>query len=658
MIRTKNNWLTSLAITLGCVIPGAISAGCASDQAASEDISESAATLGVEVASCSQSGSSGYNASSNLTLTMGSVTNLVFGVVNGYVTVNGYACVKSTGAKLKPSDIKKITITGTSGDDKVVIDTLSGALGSTILAATGGIVIDMAGGTGDVFSIRGSSNADKWSSGMSGGDLYFEISGDTTADVRVQNDEVVNVSLSGGNDIFTEQGGTFTATHLAGVAVTSLTAVTLDTAINGGDGDDTLTGGDGDDAISGGAGNDIFKSAVLDGDDTIAGGAGTDKMDYTGRTNDLTVVMDGSTDSGEGSEKDHVGSDVEDMIGGGGNDTLTGNTVSNHIQGGNGDDTISGGVNAGACTSDIDVLDGEGGNDVFDEGSAADCADTVNGGAGTDRIDYQGRSADLGISLDGVANDGDSAVTEKDNIKNDVEIVISGSGNDTIVGSANADELHGGPGNDTIGGGAGNDVLTGDSGNDILNGEAGDDTFDESDVDAEYASGTENKGDDDDVMNGGTHDTLGIDTVSYALRTADVIASTCMDSTKLTGSATASLTGTCADDDGESGEHDKIVNVTHIIGGDGDDTLTGHTADDTLEGGDGDDTLKGGAGNDILFGDDGDDTLEGSSGDDYLDGGAATSADSFDGDDAATTTPGDGDVCITKAGDTITRCEL
>jgi Ca2+-binding RTX toxin-like protein len=117
-------------------------------------------------------------------------------------------------------------------------------------------------------------------------------------------------------------------------------------------------------------------------------------------------------------------------------------------------------------------------------------------------------------------------------------------------------------------------------------------------------------------------------------------------------------TGNCADDDGETAntEQDKIMNVTHIIGGDGDDQLTGAAADDILEGGLGDDTLKGGLGSDSLYGDAGDDTLEGDEGDDYLDSGATTNGDTLDGDNLTVTS--DGDVCVYNAGDTVSNCEL
>ncbi len=523
MFRTQNSLLKSLAVTLACVVPAASMIGCSSgtgEPSAPEAVSESAATLGVAVATCSTAASSGYNNTTQALTLAVSTPNLVFGVVGGFVTVNGYACVKPTaagGGKLTPAMVKKVTITGTGADEKVVLDELSGGFGPSILSATGGINIDMGSGS-DTFSIRGTSSTDKWTAGSAGGNLYMEISGDTVADVKVIAADVVNVSLSSGDDTFSGRGGAFTATHLAGSTLTTLGAATGAMAINGGDGNDTLTGGAGNDVISGGAGNDIFKTGpAADGDDTYNGGAGTDKMDYSTRSAALTVVMDGTTASGDltATEADLVGADVEDLVGGTNNDTLTGNTLPNHIQGGDGDDVINGGA-AGTCSADLDVLDGENGNDTFDQGATADCGDTLTGGAGTDVVDYQLRTNTLTITIDGAVNDGET--NEKDNVKTDVEVVLGGSGNDSITGSANADELHGGPGNDTIFGAAGDDILVGDSGNDTLNGEAGNDTFAEGLADALYVGSMagEKQGLGDDVINGGS----GFDTVDYSARTA------------------------------------------------------------------------------------------------------------------------------------------
>ncbi len=658
MIRTKNALLKGLALTIGSVLPAALLAGCSQDiseEQQPEQVSESAAELGVAVATCSTAASSGYNpTTSALAITM-STPNVVIGVVGGFVTVNGHACVKPTtagGAKLTPGMVKQISITGTNVDEKVVVDMLSGSFGPSVLGNTGGIVVDLGSGT-DSFSLRGTSGADKYTGGKSGSDNYFEVSGDAIADIRVIAADSIAISLSSGNDTFSGRGGTFTASHLiSGTTITTLAAMSSAVVVNGGDGDDTLTGGDGNDTLSGGLGNDTFKTsagASADGDDVYTGGGGTDKMDYSGRTADLTVTMDSQAGSGQSGESDTISDDIEDLIGGIGNDVLSGNTSSNSIKGGAGDDTLWGG-DAGTCASDVDTLDGEAGNDKFVMTDTADCADSLIGGAGTDTADYQLRVASLTITLDNGANDGEQG--EKDNVKSDIEIVLGGQAGDTITGSANSDELHGGPGVDTINGGAGDDLIIGGAGNDILNGDAGNDTFDEGATDALISGDT--KGGGGDVINGGA----GFDTVTYAERSASVLVTLCMDPAKMSG-ATTLMTAACTDSDGEASEGDKIVNVTHVIGGSADDTITGGTGDDTLEGGGGVDTIHGGLGADTIFGDAGDDDLFGDEGDDYIDGGAGD--DKINGDSATGGNVADGDICIGDATDTpanTVNCDL
>jgi len=84
-------------------------------------------------------------------------------------------------------------------------------------------------------------------------------------------------------------------------------------------------------------------------------------------------------------------------------------------------------------------------------------------------------------------------------------------------------------------------------------------------------------------------------------------------------------------------ESDKTINIEWLTGGDGADTLTGHTAGETIEGGAAADTISGGAGDDTLFGDAAGDTLDGQAGNDTLYGGA--------GADSSTGGSGDADVC-------------
>jgi Ca2+-binding RTX toxin-like protein len=191
---------------------------------------------------------------------------------------------------------------------------------------------------------------------------------------------------------------------------------------------------------------------------------------------------------GQAGENDDVTYTVENIIGGSGNDTLTGSDQYNVITGGAGNDTINGVANATCPTSGAgDQLNGGAGNDIFLMGATANCGVVVSGGTGVDTVDYSSRTAAVNLSLDGTANDGDptanSGAGEKGNLNaSDIEIVIGGQGNDVITASSAGSELHGGPGNDTLNGGAGSDVLVGDSGNDIINGGAGDDYIVESAV--------------------------------------------------------------------------------------------------------------------------------------------------------------------------------
>ena len=60
---------------------------------------------------------------------------------------------------------------------------------------------------------------------------------------------------------------------------------------------------------------------------------------------------------------------------------------------------------------------------------------------------------------------------------------------------------------------------------------------------------------------------------------------------------------------------------THLVGGFGEDNITGTDSDDTINGWHGKDTLDGSGGNDKIHGGFGDDTIHGGNGDDILNGG-------------------------------------
>lgn len=267
---------------------------------------------------------------------------------------------------------------------------------------------------------------------------------------------------------------------------------------SGGDGNDTSYDEGGDDTIDMGAGNDTVYSG--DGNDDVRGGTGIDSLSYGamwwfGNIGDVTVSLDDVANDSEAGKSglDNFHSDIEKINTGYGNDTITGSGAANIIFSGSGDDTIDGaggrdnldgGYGADILTggpgndrlngqSGDDVVNGGDGDDYFDGGDFQG-RDTFSGGPGVDFVAFN-RESNVVVTLDDQPNDGDTG--EGDNVMADMEDVVTGSGDDVIIGSAASNELSGGAGNDTIRGGGGNDGLDGALGRDYLNGGLGVDSI-------------------------------------------------------------------------------------------------------------------------------------------------------------------------------------
>jgi Ca2+-binding RTX toxin-like protein len=91
--------------------------------------------------------------------------------------------------------------------------------------------------------------------------------------------------------------------------------------VRGGAGADRLVGGDGADILRGNAGDDVFDGRG--GGDTYIGDTGQDVADYRSRSARVVVDADGVRDDGAAGEGDNVGGDVDDLLGGAGDDVLT-----------------------------------------------------------------------------------------------------------------------------------------------------------------------------------------------------------------------------------------------------------------------------------------------------------------------------------------------
>jgi Ca2+-binding RTX toxin-like protein len=119
-----------------------------------------------------------------------------------------------------------------------------------------------------------------------------------------------------------------------------------------GRGDDTLVGNDRNNLLNGGPGAD-----------DLQGGAGEDAADYSERATGVVALASGKPESGnvdDGPEgaRDTIGADVEDLLGGAGDDSLTGGAGSNWLGGGPGNDVLDArgpGADYSSCGDGADV---------------------------------------------------------------------------------------------------------------------------------------------------------------------------------------------------------------------------------------------------------------------------------------------------------------
>ena len=316
--------------------------------------------------------------------------------------------------------------------------------------------------------------------------------------------------------------------------------------LNGGDGEDTISGGEGNNTVSGGNGSDVLiLEPFANGGNTALDTGGADSVEIRGTAGADTftisqvggllrvstpaasitvsesvhtvriVAMDGAdtvtmgnindtrplaliVDLGEGADTFDGQSSFANrlpiqVLGQGGDDTITGSANGDILDGGDGDDMISGdlgedSIRGGAGNDTLfgdngdDQLLGEDGADSLFGGTGNDLLrggnddDRINGNSGHDTLE-----GELGNDtiLAGAGNDLGRGGSGSDSIKGQsgFDTLFGGGGNDTIRGEAGDDVINGGDGDDTIVGGFGRDLVTGGEGSDQINGSAGDDTL-------------------------------------------------------------------------------------------------------------------------------------------------------------------------------------
>ena len=583
-------------------------------------------------------------------------------------------------------------------------DILRGGDGNdSMVAGTGNDVLD--GGTGSD-SLIGGLGQDTLIGGA-GGDFLQGNEESDLADYSAS-DAAVTIVLDGGGAAGFAAGGHAENDTIVGIdeilgsafndSLTGYDAThhgTLSNIIDGGAGDDNIDGMGGNDILYGGTGNDSILGGA--GDDSIFGGAGDDLLDGGanqdtldgGAGNDTLMAGSGADvfDGGDGVDVYDIGnslvsafafevnlgdgvgsygttfSNIENVIGGSGDDTLIGSAANNALTGGAGNDSIDGGagndqLDGGADANTFIVNNGFGqdtiaggetttsGNDFdtidlsavttsvtvdfagsefgsIDDNASTDTitfteierliltdqADIVNGGAGNENIDAGG---------------GDDTVT-------------TGTGDDSILGGAGNDSLVGGDGNDTVDGGAGDDYVAAFTGNDLLLGGDGNDTI--------FSVGGGN-----DTLDGGADaDLISIQTLSDVTVTGGETTTSGQDLDRLEigGSTPVTLTVGGAENGTITGAGSTITytEIEQVYLGSGADTINAGTESAALyidgrEGDDlfnasattGDNTLEGQAGNDTIFGGSGNETLGGGSGNDQIFGGAGNDSIQSGGD--------------------------
>ncbi len=170
---------------------------------------------------------------------------------------------------------------------------------------------------------------------------------------------------------------------------------------SGGDGDDKIYGHSGSDTLFGDAGDDFVQGGSSG--DSMSGGDGYDEISYADNSAGVTANLQGGSGMGSRFENDIIVGDFEQIEGGFGNDTLTGNSAANKMYGWWGEDQIDG-------RGGDDSIYGERGNDSLFGGAGSDKLygneddDNLSGGREADSL-FGGTGNDTLVSVGGTVSD-------------------------------------------------------------------------------------------------------------------------------------------------------------------------------------------------------------------------------------------------------------
>jgi hypothetical protein len=352
-----------------------------------------------------------------------------------------------------------LAIGGTTGNDKIVLSagsngqwsaTLNGQALGTFTPSAGMIYGD---GGRDTVTINGTPAADSF-----------------TLDPT---DVIVNSLMITGNGIATWQlngmGGSNTYTVHPGAAA----------QINGGTGPNTLIGPNTPNTwriigasrgiinglvyfgsiqdLTGGTNTDTF--TILPGASilgTVAGGGGIgDRLNYTSYGAAVSVNLQTQTATGVASF-----ANIQAVVGAGVNDTLVGPDAGAtwYIK-----DQNAGTVGKFSFNN-VENLVGGAGSDTFVFTDGKGVTGSINGGGALNSLNYSQYTSAVTVNL------AIGAATGVGGTISNIQMVLGGSGSNTLTGGAGGDILVGGAGTNQITGGSGSSLLIGGAGADTVNG--------------------------------------------------------------------------------------------------------------------------------------------------------------------------------------------
>jgi hypothetical protein len=229
---------------------------------------------------------------------------------------------------------------------------------------------------------------------------------------------------------------------------------------------------------------------------TINAYMGTNTLDMSAYTTpvDTTLTTDANTGNVAGILNSFTG--ITNLVGSGTGDSLTGtnNTSAWDVDAGLYVNDPTGtpttltytgiaNLNGGTGTDVFDIsanatanINAGAGNDAIVLSNNAVLTGTVDGGTGTDEINYSGYASAVNVNLSTNSATGTTSVAG-------IENIVGSNNNDTLTGDNNANNILGLGGDDNIFGLGGNDTINGGfnnntpDGNDNLDGGAGDDTY-------------------------------------------------------------------------------------------------------------------------------------------------------------------------------------